>query len=62
MDEAQCSYEDVDAVAVTTKPGLVIALKEGIRMALRLSRFVVFLVYDVVVVYVVIVLENTKRT
>ncbi|CAJ0589608.1 unnamed protein product [Cylicocyclus nassatus] len=32
------TVSDVDAIAVTTKPGLVIALKEGIRKGLELSR------------------------
>ncbi|KAJ1370531.1 hypothetical protein KIN20_032267 [Parelaphostrongylus tenuis] len=38
LDEAQLSVSDVDAIAVTTRPGLVIALKEGIRKGLELSR------------------------
>ncbi|XGW05961.1 hypothetical protein V3C99_016370 [Haemonchus contortus] len=38
MDEAGMSVSDVDAIAVTTRPGLVIALKEGIRLGLTLSR------------------------
>ncbi|KAK6757349.1 hypothetical protein RB195_015274 [Necator americanus] len=38
VKEAGLGVADVDAVAVTTKPGLVIALKEGIRKGLELSR------------------------
>ncbi|KAK6025195.1 hypothetical protein OSTOST_08916 [Ostertagia ostertagi] len=38
LDEAGMSVSDVDAIAVTTRPGLVIALKEGIRLGLALSR------------------------
>ncbi|VDM68755.1 unnamed protein product [Strongylus vulgaris] len=36
--ETGLKVSDVDAIAVTTKPGLVIALKEGIRKGLELSR------------------------
>ncbi|WKY08907.1 hypothetical protein Q1695_001801 [Nippostrongylus brasiliensis] len=38
LDEARLSVSDVDAICVTTRPGLVIALKEGIRLGLSLSR------------------------
>ncbi|KAK5984638.1 hypothetical protein GCK32_011840, partial [Trichostrongylus colubriformis] len=38
MAEARMSISDVDAVAVTSRPGLVIALKEGLRLGLTLSR------------------------
>ncbi|KAK6054107.1 hypothetical protein COOONC_08386 [Cooperia oncophora] len=38
LDEAGMSVSDVDAIAVTTRPGLVIALKEGIQLGLALSR------------------------
>ncbi|EYC17274.1 hypothetical protein Y032_0031g2369 [Ancylostoma ceylanicum] len=38
LQESGLSVSDVDAIAVTTKPGLVIALKEGIRKGLELSR------------------------
>uniref|UniRef100_A0A1I7XIK7 N(6)-L-threonylcarbamoyladenine synthase n=1 Tax=Heterorhabditis bacteriophora TaxID=37862 RepID=A0A1I7XIK7_HETBA len=36
--EAGLHFCDIDAFAVTTKPGLVIALKEGIRKAIELAR------------------------
>ncbi|VDK51889.1 unnamed protein product [Cylicostephanus goldi] len=39
LKESGYAVSDVDAIAVTTKPGLVIALKEGIRKGLELSRF-----------------------
>lgn len=38
LDEAEMRVPDVDAIAVTTRPGLVIALKEGIKLGLDLSR------------------------
>uniref|UniRef100_A0A0K0DFQ6 N(6)-L-threonylcarbamoyladenine synthase n=1 Tax=Angiostrongylus cantonensis TaxID=6313 RepID=A0A0K0DFQ6_ANGCA len=38
LNEARLSVSDVDAIAVTTRPGLVIALKEGIQKGLELSR------------------------
>lgn len=40
LDEAEMRVPDVDAIAVTTRPGLVIALKEGIKLGLDLSRLV----------------------
>ncbi|KAL6743405.1 hypothetical protein Aduo_016447 [Ancylostoma duodenale] len=38
LNESSLSVSDVDAIAVSTKPGLIIALKEGIRKGLELSR------------------------
>ncbi|CAI4224644.1 unnamed protein product [Auanema sp. JU1783] len=38
MRESGLSYEEIDAIAVTTKPGLVIALKEGIKTAIEVAR------------------------
>ncbi|KJH49636.1 peptidase, M22 family [Dictyocaulus viviparus] len=38
LDEAKLNFSDIDAIAATTKPGLVIALKEGIQKGLELSR------------------------
>uniref|UniRef100_A0A7E4UWX0 N(6)-L-threonylcarbamoyladenine synthase n=1 Tax=Panagrellus redivivus TaxID=6233 RepID=A0A7E4UWX0_PANRE len=38
LDEVQCRASDLDAVAVTTRPGLVICLKVGIERALAVAR------------------------
>ena len=38
LRQAQCGWTDVDAVAVTTGPGLAIALEVGIRKAKEIAR------------------------
>lgn len=38
--ESGISMKDLTAVAVTTTPGLVIALKEGIKTAIQLAQYV----------------------
>ena len=39
LTECRVRAADLDAVAVSTRPGLVIALKEGAYAALQLARY-----------------------